>query len=162
MNSIRTSAEDAREAADKSLFEAISNDIATDGYSVRCNVLGPDLLAGLSSHVQNMDPSSFKKAGVGRKQQHSLNNLVRTDEICWISGDSEAESAWIKWAESLQRYLNRSMFLGLFSFESHFAHYAKGDFYKKHQDSFKGEANRVLSIVVYLNKEWLADDGGEL
>jgi SM-20-related protein len=54
------------------------------------------------------------------------------------------------------------MFLGLFSFESHFAHYAKGDFYKKHQDSFKGEANRVLSIVVYLNKEWLADDGGEL
>src|SRR5690606_33675317 len=50
----------------------------------------------------------------------------------------------------------------LFSFESHFAHYGTGDFYKKHLDAFKGETNRVLSLVYYLNPGWLPEDGGEL
>lgn len=46
--------------------------------------------------------------------------------------------------------LNRHLLLGLFSFESHFTHYRAGDFYKQHQDAFKGQANRILSLVVYL------------
>ena len=50
----------------------------------------------------------------------------------------------------------------MFSFESHFAHYAEGDFYKRHLDAFRGECNRVLSVVVYLNQNWQPDDGGEL
>jgi len=69
---------------------------------------------------------------------------------------------WLSWTQSLQAFLNRRLFLGLFSFESHFAHYAKGDFYKKHKDAFKGEGNRVLSVVVYLNQYWSKQDGGEL
>lgn len=52
--------------------------------------------------------------------------------------------------------------LGLFSFESHFAHYAPGAFYKTHVDAFKGQANRVLSVVYYLNEAWGAKDGGEM
>ena len=54
------------------------------------------------------------------------------------------------------------MFLGLFSFESHFAHYRPGDYYKRHYDAFRGEANRVLSIVVYFNSGWTPKEGGEL
>ena len=79
-----------------------------------------------------------------------------------ITNNSEAGSAWVTRAESLQRFLNKRLFLGLFSFESHFAHYNKGDFYKKHKDAFKGEGNRVLSVVVYLNQQWSSEDGGEL
>ncbi|WP_370298268.1 2OG-Fe(II) oxygenase, partial [Pontibacterium sp.] len=37
-----------------------------------------------------------------------------------------------------------------------------GAFYKRHVDAFRGEANRVLTMVVYLNPDWTADDGGEL
>jgi SM-20-related protein len=37
-----------------------------------------------------------------------------------------------------------------------------GAFYKKHLDAFRGEANRVLSVLVYLNPGWLPEDGGEL
>jgi SM-20-related protein len=59
-------------------------------------------------------------------------------------------------------YLNRRLFLGLFSFESHFSHYGKGDFYKKHQDAFKGKSNRKLSLVTYLNRHWQDSNGGEL
>jgi SM-20-related protein len=68
----------------------------------------------------------------------------------------------LQWTQVLQVYLNRRLFLGLFSFESHFAHYAPGHFYKRHLDAFKGEANRVLSLVTYLNPEWSKSDGGEL
>ena len=46
--------------------------------------------------------------------------------------------------------------------ESHFAHYAPGHFYKRHIDAFKGDANRVLSLVTYLNPDWLSTDAGEL
>jgi SM-20-related protein len=87
---------------------------------------------------------------------------VRRDEICWITGKSEAGSQWLEWTNKLQSYLNRHLFLGLFSFESHFAHYATGAFYKRHKDAFKGEANRVLSVVAYLNPDWQINDGGEL
>ena len=91
-----------------------------------------------------------------------MNKTVRSDEICWINDESEAGENWLNWASGLQQYVNRRLFLGLFSFESHFASYQKGDLYKRHLDAFKGQTNRVLSMVVYLNKEWSEEDGGEL
>jgi SM-20-related protein len=62
----------------------------------------------------------------------------------------------------MQQYVNRSLFMGLFSFESHFACYEPGKFYKRHVDAFKGQGNRVLSLVAYLNDDWTSEDGGEL
>ena len=109
-----------------------------------------------------MSAADFKKAGIGRDSEHQLNQVVRSDEICWINNDSDAGTDWLEWVESLQTFFNRRLFLGLFSSESHYAHYGPGDFYKKHSDAFKGEANRVLSMVVYLNRDWLAEEGGEL
>ena len=153
---------DSGEEENTSLFESIAMNVAEKGYSIHPNALSPELLTKLCNHLQEMPSSKFKKAAVGRERDLTLNNFVRTDEICWINGESHAGSAWLHWAESLQRFLNRRLFLGLFSFESHFAHYAQGDFYKKHLDAFKGEANRILSIVVYLNSGWTSDDGGEL
>lgn len=147
---------------DSSLFESISNDIVDKGYSIRPYALPENLTTLLFTHITELSDEKFKRAGIGRANDHTINDFIRTDEICWITGNSEAGSEWIKWTNSLQTYLNRRLFLGLFSFESHFAHYAKGDFYKKHKDAFKGEGNRVLSVVVYLNQNWSTDDGGEL
>lgn len=147
---------------DTSLFESISNDIVDKGYSIRPYALPENLTSLLLQHVTELPDENFKRAGVGRAKDHTINNFVRTDQICWITSNSKAGYAWVKWTASLQDFLNRRLFLGLFSFESHFAHYAKGDFYKKHKDAFKGEDNRFLSVVVYLNQYWSADDGGEL
>ena len=33
---------------------------------------------------------------------------------------------------------------------------------KRHVDAFKGQGNRVLSLVGYLNEDWLEENGGEL
>lgn len=149
-------------ACNDALFESIANAIADKGYSIQPNALPQPLLGQLSNHVQAMPASDFKKAGIGRDSEHQLNQVVRSDEIYWITNDSDAGVAWLDWVESLKVFLNRRLFLGLFSSESHFAHYAPGDFYKKHSDAFKGQANRVLSMVVYLNPAWQAEDGGEL
>tara|TARA_R110002060_G_scaffold46443_1_gene57623 strand:+ start:29 stop:718 length:690 start_codon:yes stop_codon:yes gene_type:complete len=146
----------------ESLFEFIAHDIIDKGYSIRPYALPENLTSLLARHITEMPESNFKRAGIGRAKDHVINDFIRTDEICWITGNSEAGSTWIDWAAGLQRYLNKRLFLGLFSFESHFSHYAKGDFYKKHKDAFKGEGNRVLSVVVYLNQNWTGDDGGEL
>ncbi len=144
------------------LFEAIAQDILSKGYSINPCALPLDLSTALKQHLHAMPQYKFEEAGIGRDQSHSLNTFVRTDEICWINGESSAGSDWLDWAGQLQRYLNRRLFLGLFSFESHFAHYSPGDFYKRHYDAFKGQANRVLSLVVYLNHAWQPDEGGEL
>jgi len=148
--------------SDSTLFESISNDIIEKGYSIRSNALPTDLTHLLLQHIIELPTKSFKRAGIGRVKDHQVNDSIRTDEISWITNDSEANYAWLNWTDSLQAYLNRRLFLGLFSFESHFSHYAQGDFYKKHKDAFKGEGNRVLSVVVYLNQHWSPTDGGEL
>jgi SM-20-related protein len=147
---------------DTTLFESISNDIIDKGYSICPNALPTALSSLLLQRIIDLPTENFKRAGIGRTKDHMVNDFIRTDKISWITNDSEASCAWLSWTSSLQSYLNSRLFLGLFSFESHFAHYAKGDFYKKHKDAFKGEGNRVLSVVIYLNQHRSIDDGGEL
>lgn len=132
------------------------------GYSIRPAALSEKLMNALFTHQQNMDADKFIKAGIGRGDNFHNNDFVRTDEICWITGESSSGRQWLEWAARLQNYMNRRLFLGLFSFESHFAHYAPGDYYKRHYDAFRGEANRVLTIVAYFNPNWTHTDGGEL
>lgn len=145
-----------------SLFERIAQDIIDKGYSIQTRALPSNLSQILHYHLTNMPEHKFSEASVGRQSNQQLNEKVRNDAIVWIHGDSPAGVQWFNWTQALQLYLNRRLFLGLFSFESHFAHYAKGNYYKRHVDAFKGQANRVLSLVTYLNPRWHADNGGEL
>ncbi|WP_394203719.1 2OG-Fe(II) oxygenase [Shewanella waksmanii] len=145
-----------------SLFADIAQDIQHKGFSIRPAALPYPLALALSEHVQQMSDAKFKRAGIGREEQLNVNDFVRTDEISWINGETPAGLAWLQWSDSLKDYMNQQLYLGLFSFESHFAHYKPGDFYKTHLDAFKGQSNRVLTVVVYLNQDWHQDDGGEL
>ncbi len=147
---------------EESVFGLIANDLETQGYSIRHGALPEGISNALAQHQQTLPPSNYVDAGIGRGDDYLTNKFVRTDEICWITGESNAGQQWIAWTSALQCFLNRRLFLGLFSFESHFAHYAPGDYYKRHYDAFKGEANRVLSVVTYLNPGWTNTDGGEL
>lgn len=148
--------------SDDSLFSRIAIDIEIKGYSIHERVMPEKLTAILWHHQCHMANRQFHPAGIGRGNDLLHDPRIRRDEICWITGESLAGRQWLKWAEELQQYLNRRLLLGLFSFESHFAHYAPGAFYRRHRDAFRGEGNRVLSVVVYLNKDWMDADDGEL
>ncbi len=147
---------------DETLFTRIALDLQAQGYSICPLALPLELADSLYNHQQTMDAEKYARAGIGRGDAYLTNEFVRTDVICWITGESSAGRQWLGWTDKLKKFLNRRLFLGLFSFESHFAHYAPGDFYKRHYDAFRGESNRVLTIVVYLNPGWLNTDGGEL
>ena len=147
---------------DQQLFETIATDLADTGLSVHLAAMPEDMVASLQQRAWELTMGGYNNAGVGRNQQQMVNTAIRGDEICWLEGESAGEQLWLAWMQELQTLLNRHLLLGLFSFESHFAHYPPGTFYKKHVDAFKGQANRVLSVVAYLNDEWEPDAGGEL
>jgi SM-20-related protein len=150
------------ESTGDGLFARIAEDIRVKGYSINPGALPAGLTDALMTRLVQMNDERFNPAGIGRELRHMRNRFVRNDEICWINGESAAGRDWLAWSAGLQAFLNRRLLLGLFSFESHFAHYAPGAYYKRHLDAFRGEANRVLSVVAYLNTGWNADDGGEL
>lgn len=108
------------------------------------------------------DHDALAAAGIGRGTEHVLRRDIRGDAIHWLDRTSLAQRRYLAAMGTLQQALNRALFLGLFEYEAHFAHYPPGAFYQKHVDSFRGRANRVVSTVGYLNPEWPADAGGEM
>jgi SM-20-related protein len=147
---------------DEHLFNLIAQDIERQGFSIRPTALPERISSPLYLRQQELSSSQYADAGIGRNEGYLTNAFVRTDEICWIGRESDAERLWLRWTSGLQQFLNRKLYLGLFSFESHFAHYSPGDYYKRHVDAFHGDSNRVLSVVVYLTPNWHHSDGGEL
>ncbi|MEQ8662876.1 MAG: 2OG-Fe(II) oxygenase [Gammaproteobacteria bacterium] len=148
--------------ADDALFERIATALETRGLAVLPDALPADVAAALADDLAQRDARRFHAAGTGRGPDSATNPFVRRGRIAWIDERDPAARRWVEWTGELRNYLNRRLFLGLFSFESHFTHYAPGDFYKRHLDAFKGQSNRVLSLVTYLNPGWLPDQGGEL
>lgn len=146
----------------KNQFDKIINDLSRDGFSINKNALPAELSLALFNHLQQMHSEKFSLAGIGRGNSHKKRKDIRKDKICWITGTSQAGRDWIEWCEQLQTAVNRELFLGLRGFESHFAHYQAGDYYLRHYDAFRGEQNRVLTVVAYFNHNWNLSDGGEL
>ena len=136
------------------------DEIAVRGYCVMEQAIATDLLDAL--YIEASDEVRFRPAAIGRGVDEQLNTKVRSDEIAWMKGESEAQQRWLAAMSALRLEINRHLFMGLFSFECHYAHYAPGHFYKKHFDAFEGSANRRLSVVAYLNPEWQEEWGGEL
>jgi SM-20-related protein len=64
--------------------------------------------------------------------------------------------------EAFVQYLNQTCYAGINDHEFHHACYAKNTFYKRHLDQFKSNSGRKYSLVIYLNKDWKATDGGKL
>ncbi|NVK43627.1 MAG: 2OG-Fe(II) oxygenase [Oceanospirillaceae bacterium] len=144
------------------LFDRIADALIESGYCVLPDALPEDLTRNLYHYVQQLDDDDFRRAGIGRDQEHQLDRRVRSDEIRWLSPDKPAETAYLEWMAALRLGINRRLMLGLFDYECHFARYPQGAFYRRHLDAFQGRTNRVLSTVYYLNRDWTEADGGEL
>jgi len=144
------------------VYNKISNDLKINGFSISPFGIPNELANALHTHLRSMTASQFSFAGIGREQGFDKNVKIRGDEICWVLGNSAAGRHWLDWCNELKKHLNRTLYLGLFSFESHFAHYPPNAFYQRHVDAFQGEKNRILSVVLYLNDDWQENDGGEL
>lgn len=148
--------------ADDDLFERIASGIETQGYVILPTALPSPVADSLLQYLSVLEEERFHQAQIGRGLEQTPNQFIRRDKIFWMEESHPNAKRWLDWTQQLKTYLNRRLFLGLFSFESHFALYHPGDFYKKHLDAFRGESNRVLTLVTYLNMGWEPDQGGEL
>ena len=121
------------------------------------------LLAALRNEVAILDKTeAMSRSGIGRGTDLVKDRSVRRDKIAWLDGYSEPQRLLFECFEQIREGLNRRLYLGLKRFEAHYATYHPGDFYKRHLDSFRGRASRVVSLVLYLNEDWGLEDGGEL
>lgn len=141
--------------------DTIADALWQQGYCVLPNIL-PDAVVMTLIHALDMMQRDLRPAAVGRGEAQQNNSFVRRDRIAWLDPDEALLNDWFAAMQVLRSALNRRLFLGLFDFECHLAHYAPGDFYRRHLDAFRGRSNRRVSLVAYLNRGWLPDQGGEL
>lgn len=147
---------------DSDIFDIIAAAIEIRGYTVLPCALPVWHTDALYHHVRSLDPDLFQPARIGREKGETANPFVRRDRILWLGSTVPAIVDYLAWGEQLRLAINRRLYLGLFDYECHFAIYRQGAFYKKHLDAFKGERNRLLTTVFYLNPSWQPQDGGQL
>ncbi|MBI2213752.1 MAG: 2OG-Fe(II) oxygenase [Acidobacteria bacterium] len=141
------------------------SELATRGWTVLHDFLPRDVIGQLREEArEGVARDKFREAGVGRGADHEVENAIRGDRILWIdpSDATPAQHVYWKAIEELQNDLNRELFLSLVSFESQFAVYGAGAFYKTHVDRFETADERMISCTLYLNDGWRAEDGGAL
>ncbi|AVJ54974.1 proline hydroxylase [Idiomarina sp. OT37-5b] len=143
-------------------LDHILDSLSDKGYCIVPNFLAESLSQQLYQHAQAIPEQYWNTAAIGRATQQTVNTMVRNDRILWLSAEQAVENTYLKLMDELRTELNRQLFLGLFDYECHFAHYPKGAFYKKHLDAFKGRSNRRLTTVMYLNEDWQEQHGGQL
>ena len=140
----------------------IIDKVAGHGYCIIDDFLQPERAQALYQYAQQLPAQYWNLAGIGRQQNQTINTMVRNDRIYWLNQEEPRHKDYLDIMDELRNEFNRELFLGLFDYECHLAHYPNGAFYKKHLDAFKGRSNRVLTTVFYLNSKWQQGDGGQL
>ncbi|ENF8748169.1 2OG-Fe(II) oxygenase [Vibrio fluvialis] len=140
-------------------LDALLDAIAEQGWFI-----WDDFLTGKQvQSLRDCAPENWKRARIGRNDDLQRETTIRSDKIQWLSQNmAQPVQDYLERMEQIRQAVNRDFFLGLFEYEAHFAKYEQGDFYKKHLDAFRGQENRKLTTVFYMNEAWQPADGGEL
>ena len=147
------------------LLDHISQEIYSNSYVVVDNFVDEAFRkALLKEQTDLLNQGQFKKAAVGKGDQKQVRSEIRSDEVLWMDPTALSPLQAIFWEkiEELKQVLNRRCFLGLKSFEGHFARYPIGSFYKRHLDQFHAVPHRIVTVILYLNESWTEADGGQL
>lgn len=146
------------------VFETVADGLAEHGYAVADQFLSQPEIEEILKAGDFQSSSDFKKAGIGNKQSLQIQEAIRGDYIKWLDkiDSPEAIQVYLKRLQELVRYLNQALFLSLKDVEVHMTVYPEGSFYKRHLDQFKKDDHRKLSVILYLNRDWKEEQGGQL
>ncbi|WP_010485582.1 2OG-Fe(II) oxygenase [Pseudomonas sp. S9] len=145
-------------------LSSIVDDLAEQGWSLQPAFISQTLTLELAQECRKRAAQgALVPASIGRGQGLAVQEGIRGDRIQWLEpGQSQACDQYLAKLESLRQAINQGLYLGLEDYESHFALYPPGAFYKKHLDRFRDDDRRAVSVVLYLNQEWETGQGGEL
>ena len=153
------------EIKEQNQFEVLIQGLIDNNYGCCDDFVIPGTVIGLRDNIAGLGASGdMKAAGIGNKMDFQKNELIRSDKINWIEEKStnQFEAIYVKKIWKFIHHLNKTCFTSILSFESHYASFEQGSFYKRHLDQFKNEKGRKYSIVLYLNQDWKIEDGGML
>lgn len=139
--------------------------LATEGWAVCDDFVDLRDVRSLAARARRLlGGGNFRRARVGRGESFRLETETRNDRILWIEPNegSAAERRYAASIEDLRLAINQQLYQGLFEFETHYAVYEPGAFYRTHIDRFRDAAHRTVSCILYLNEAWNRDDGGQL
>jgi SM-20-related protein len=148
-----------------SAFDTIADELAERGFAVADQFLSQtEVRTILSLDEFKTSADSFRKAGIGKQQQHQINESIRGDYIQWVDKQKcpPGLSIYLGRVEGLMQYINQTLFLSLKDYEIHMTVYPVGSYYKRHLDQFKRDDHRKLSVICYLNEDWKKEHGGQL
>lgn len=150
---------------DESQFEELIQGLIDNKFGCSDNFFNAKTILGLRNNIQGFsDSGEMQLAGLGNKTDFQKDDKYRGDRIKWIEKESvdQFEAFYLKKVTSFINYLNKTCFTSINKFESHYASYEQNSFYKRHIDQFKNDNGRKYSLVLYLNEDWLNQDGGIL
>jgi SM-20-related protein len=145
-------------------YESLIEGMLADGYGLAEGFLSPSEVTALAAQLHHRQADGqFHPAGTGNHTA-TVETRNRGDNIHWLerSGAVAAETAFLDRMDGLMAYLNQTCYLGLRDHEFHYANYPAGTHYARHRDRFRADSRRELSVVCYLNTDWLPTDGGQL
>jgi SM-20-related protein len=142
----------------------IIDDLSENGYAICDAFLAPEIISALADKAKQRFATGAMTAAKTGQQAENANR--RGDSIFWLSETSVNASvqAYFSKMHQLRAALNLNLFMNVQELETHLAVYPIGGVYEKHLDQFshgEGVQARQLSIL-YLNNQWLAEDGGAL
>lgn len=146
-------------------FETIIQSYVDTKLGVDEHFIDKNLAKNLSVRLLTLFETNLMiGAGTGDTANKQVDQLIRNDKIFWLdrSHNDESENAFLDHIDQFITYLNSSCYTGITGYEFHFVLYEKGSFYKKHFDRFKNNGDRAFSVIIYLNPDWVLNDGGEL
>jgi SM-20-related protein len=147
------------------VLDRISAEIYQNSYVIIDDFIDEEFRkALLNEQTGLLEKGMFRHAAVGKGGQKQVRTEIRSDEVLWMDSDdlSPLQAAYWEKVEQIRQALNQRCFLGLRSFEGHFARYPVGSFYKKHLDQFQAVPHRVVTVILYLNDSWSSEDEGAL
>ncbi|SIO54369.1 2OG-Fe(II) oxygenase [Chitinophaga niabensis] len=147
------------------IFDTLINSFIESKVGIAEHFLSDRLAGHLKDNLNTLyEGNSMLAAGTGNKELVLKDKLVRSDVIYWLDRkhNNPWENEFFDLMDAFILYLNRECYTGITGYEFHYTLYEEGSFYKKHLDQFRNNESRQFSMIMYLNVDWVEEDGGQL
>ncbi len=146
-------------------LDHIASEIYANSFVVIDNFIDEDFRKDLlKEQIDLVEAGKFRLAAVGAGAKKQVKTEIRNDQVLWMDEENLSLNQQKYWdlVDAIRKKINQQCFLGLKSFEGHFARYPVGSYYKRHLDQFEQVRYRIVSVILYLNEGWTENDEGAL
>ncbi len=147
------------------VYDRIALELAEIGWCVKDDFVSSAVAGEIYTEVAELyRRGEMRPACIGRGAGCIRDPSQRLDWISWLDPcqSTDLQRYYLDELERLRIAINRKMYLGILDLECHLSVYPPGASYALHLDQFQGSGERLVTCILYLNRDWSEGDGGEL